>query len=324
MSTRHSLLLLLSDGQFHSGTALGNQLGISRAAVNKAVQGLIDRGLEIHSVSGKGYRWVTPAGLLNRELIEKSMQALPASKVPEIIIVDEIESTSSYLLGRLAEGQATPEVCLTEHQTGGRGRRGRQWLSSPFQNITMSISWRYETGPSLLSGLSIAAGIAIVRALQSVGIEGVELKWPNDVLFNDQKLAGILVDLRGEVDGPTHIVIGVGLNVRLHEDASAAIDQAWTDLSSISRRPVDRNEIAAHLILELHKMLADFNTEGLNPYLQEWKMFHAFENRIVRIIQNDNEILGKVCGLDESGALQLDTGEEVIKVHSGEVSLRAG
>lgn len=324
MSTRYSLLSELADGQFHSGTALGNQLGISRAAVNKAVQGLVERGLEIHSVSGKGYRWVTPTGLLNREMIESRLQEISARNVPEIIVVDELESTSSYLLDRMAQGLFMSEVCLTEHQTGGRGRRGRQWFTSPYQNITMSISWRYETGPSNLSGLSIAAGVAIARALQSAGVEGVELKWPNDVLFNDQKLAGILVDLRGEVDGPTHIVIGVGLNVRLHEDASAAIDQAWTDLSSISRRPVDRNEIAAQLILELHKMLADFNTEGLNPYLQEWKMFHAFENRMVRIIQSDNEILGKVCGLDESGALQLDTGEEVIKVHSGEVSLRAG
>lgn len=324
MSTRHSLLSALSDGQFHSGTALGNQLGISRAAINKAVQGLVDRGLEIHSVSGKGYRWVTPADLLDRERIEERIAAMGASEVPAITIVDEIESTSSYLLERLAEGPGTPEVCLTEHQTGGRGRRGREWLSSPFQNITMSISWHYETGPSLLSGLSIAAGIAIVRALQSVGIKGVELKWPNDVLFNDRKLAGILVDLRGEVDGPTHIVIGVGLNVRLHDDVSEAIDQAWTDLSSISRQSVDRNEIAARLILELHRILQDFTTEGLNPYLQEWKMLHAFENRMVRIVQNDNEILGKVCGLDESGALQLDTGREVIKVHSGEVSLRAG
>ena len=151
MSTRHSLLSALSDGQFHSGTALGDQLGVSRAAVNKAIQGLIDRGLEIHSVSGKGYRWITPTGLLNRELIESRLQGLAVRNVPGIIVVDEIESTSSYLLDRMSQDLLVSEVCLTEHQTNGRGRRGRQWISSPYQNLTMSISWRYDTGPSRLS-----------------------------------------------------------------------------------------------------------------------------------------------------------------------------
>ena len=324
MSTRHSLLSALSDGCFHSGTELGKQLGISRAAVNKAVQGLVERGLEIHSVSGKGYRWDYPTGLLDRHLIESYLEEAPDLDAPKIIVVDEIESTSSYLLERLANGESANEVCLAEHQTGGRGRRGRHWLSNPYQNLAMSISWRFESGPARLSGLSIAAGVAIVRALRSISIEGVELKWPNDVLHGGRKLAGILVDIRGEVDGPTHIVVGVGLNVRLRGETSAEIDQAWTDLSSISGQPLDRNEVAARLITELRQVLATFGTEGLYPYFQEWKKWHAFENRKVRIIQSENEILGTVCGLDEGGALLLDTSDEIIKIHSGEVSLRAG
>jgi len=324
MSTRHLLLSSLSDGQFHSGTELGNQLGISRAAVNKAVQGLIDRGLEIHSVSGKGYRWITPARLLNREAIQANLRKLVAGDIPDILVIDEIDSTSSYLLERMVKGESACQVCLTEHQTGGRGRRGREWLSNPYQNITMSISWRFEAGPSRLSGLSIAAGVAIVRALKSIGLEGIELKWPNDVLHGGRKLAGVLVDLRGEVDGPTHIVVGVGLNVRLNEEAAETIEQAWTDLVSVSGQPMDRNDIAARLILELHKVLAAYGAQGLSPYLQEWKQWHAFENKKVRILHNESEILGTVCGLDESGALLLDTHSEVIKIHSGEVSLRAG
>ena len=300
------------------------QLGISRAAVNKAMQGLVDRGLEIHSVSGKGYRWINPAGLLDRKLIESRLGDFPGLDSPKIIVVDEIESTSSYLLERLASGESGNEVCLAEHQTGGRGRRGRQWLANPYQNLAMSISWRFESGPARLSGLSIAAGIAIARALRSISVEGVELKWPNDVLHRGRKLAGILVDIRGEVDGPTHIVVGVGLNIRLHGEASTKIDQAWTDLTSISGLPPDRNDIAARLITELRKVLATFATQGLNPYFGEWKQWHAFENKPVRIIQNESEILGTVCGLDEGGALLLDTSDEIIKIHSGEVSLRAG
>jgi len=324
MSTRQSLLSALSDGRFHSGTELGKQLGISRAAINKAVQGLVDRGLEIHSVSGKGYRWESPAGLLDRHMIESRLEKFPGQDSPRIIVVDEIESTSSYLLERLASGEPANEICLAEHQTGGRGRRGRHWLSNPYQNLAMSISWRFESGPASLSGLSIAAGVAIARALRSISVEGVELKWPNDVLHGGRKLAGILVDIRGEVDGPTHIVVGVGLNVRLRGGISAEIDQAWTDLSSIAGDPPDRNEIAVRLITELRRVLVTFDTQGLYPYLQDWKQWHAFENKRVRIIQNEKEILGTVCGLDEEGALLLDTNEEIIKVHSGEVSLRAG
>ena len=188
----------------------------------------------------------------------------------------------------------------------------------------MSISWRYDAGPPRLSGLSVAAGIAIVRALQGIGLEGMELKWPNDVLHNGRKLAGILVDLRGEVDGPTTIVVGVGLNVRLHETLSNEIDQDWTDINSITSNPVERNQLAAHLIRELYQVMGEFGTQGLKPYLEEWEKWHAFENRKVRIIHNSNEISGTVCGLDESGALKVDTGSDVIRVHSGEVSLRAG
>ena len=175
-----------------------------------------------------------------------------------------------------------------------------------------------------MSGLSIAAGVAIARALQSIGVDGVQLKWPNDILHGGRKLAGILVDLRGEVDGPTHIVVGVGLNVRLNPVVSSEIDQQWIDLVSIVDTPPGRNDLAARLVAELRNVHVTFADEGLQPYLPEWKKWHAFENRQVKILHNENEIHGTVCGLDESGALLLDTPTEVIKVHSGEVSLRAG
>jgi len=323
MSTRLSLLSILSDGQFHSGPALGDQLGVSRAAINKAVQSLTERGLEIHSVSGKGYRWPSPGTLLDSNRILEKLPSSIARAIPEILVLEETESTSSYLLNRVRRDQFVPEACFTEHQSGGRGRRGRQWYATPFQNIMMSISWRYDAGPSRLSGLSIAAGIAIVRALNQLGIESIELKWPNDVLYNGRKLAGTLVDIRGEVDGPTIIVIGVGLNIRLEETSAADIDQAWIDLANITNQSIERNELAANLIRELYNVLGEFDSKGLSSYLAEWKDLHAFENQPVKIIQGDSEITGTVCGLDENGALLLDTGDEVVKVHSGEVSLRA-
>lgn len=323
MSTRQQLLTLLTDGRFHSGTELGVRLGISRAAVNKSIQGLVDRGLDIHSVNGKGYRWASPTRLLDQKAIQAGLDAAAGGHNLEVIVLEEVESTSSYLVNSLSGEPVMPSVCIAEHQTGGRGRRGRNWLANPYQNIELSISWRYESGPSRLSGLSIAVGIAILRVLGKRGIAGVQLKWPNDVLYADRKLAGILVDLRGEAEGPTSVVVGVGLNIRLHDDVARQLDQPWIDLATISDDEVNRNELAVELVSELVGVFAGFSKNGLDPYMDEWRSWHAYENKPVKLLQADREITGTVCGIDRTGALQLNTGTEIISVHSGEVSLRA-
>lgn len=323
MSTRHRILTCLVDGKFHSGTELGKHLGISRAAINKSVQGLIERGVDIHSVSGKGYRWDCPHVLLNQKKIMSEIGSMASEHKLSLTLVDEIESTSSYLLDSIDQPYVGAEICLTESQTGGRGRRGRNWLASPYQNIVFSISWQFEYGPSQTSGLSIAAGIAIVRVLSRLGYEGIKLKWPNDIIHEGRKLAGLLVDLRGESEGPTRVILGVGLNVRLNKNTADQLDQPWTDLESIGGIVVDRNKIVAEIVRELVSMFSEFGRFGLAPYHKEWSKWHAYEKMPVRLIQLDGEINGTVCGIDGTGALKLDTGTEIITVHSGEVSLRA-
>lgn len=324
MSSRQKILQLLSDGQFHSGTQLGEKLGITRAAVNKAVQGLVDRGLEIHSVPGKGYKWAWPGPLLDRQSILDLLGPSVDQHQLDLDVLDEIDSTSKHLLAGIASASTSPRVCLAEAQTGGRGRRGRSWQSTPYQNLACSITWRYNQGPAQLSGLSIAAGIALARGLHDFGISGAMVKWPNDILCQGRKLAGILVDIKGEADGPTDVVLGFGLNVRIGSVDADNIDQSWIDLASISSSPIDRNHLAATLIRELVNTLSGFDETGLDPYLPEWEALHVYSNQPVRLLQADREIHGTICGIDASGALKLDTGAEILTVHSGEVSLRAG
>lgn len=323
MSSRQHILKSLSDGAFHSGTELGQILGISRAAVNKAVQGLVERGVDIHSVSGKGYKWPSATPLLEAGLLARRLNSLMERHGIQLEVCDEVESTSAYLLDRLSTGPFVPRVCFAEIQTGGRGRRGRAWQATPYQNITCSISWRYDVGPARLSGLSIAAGVAIVRALLGLGIEGVQLKWPNDLLFGQRKLAGILVDMKGEADGPTELVLGFGINMKLGANAASNVDQPWIDLAEIASQALDRNQVAAAIVSGLIDMLAEFSEAGLEKYVEDWQRWHAFQDRPVRLCQGKKEILGVARGIDINGALQLDTGDGIQVVHSGEVSLRA-
>ncbi len=323
MSTRHHILSRLADGKFHSGTELGAQLGISRAAVNKSVQSLVDRGLEIHSVSGKGYCWNSPSVLLDQNRLIQALQPVMSSHQLSLTLLDEVESTSSYLVEKLAQGMTGPEVCVTENQISGRGRRGRSWSANPYQNIALSIAWKYEFGPSKTSGLSIAAGVAVMRALQRLGITGASLKWPNDILHNQRKLAGLLVDLRGEADGPTDLILGIGLNVRLGSHAARQVDQPWTDLETVYKKRFDRNDIVVELVRELVAMFLEFGNSGLATYRDDWSKWHSYEGQQVRLLQADGELTGTARGIDETGALLLDVEGNVITVHSGEVSLRA-
>lgn len=324
MSSRQHILKSLSDGAFHSGTELGHELGISRAAVNKAVQGLVERGVDIHSVPGKGYRWPYATPLLEAGLLARRLDSLLNRYGIQLEVCDEVESTSAHLLDQLSTDPFVPRVCLAEIQTGGRGRRGRAWQATPYQNITCSISWRYEVGPARLSGLSIAAGVVIVRALHGLGVEGVQLKWPNDLLFGHRKLAGILVDMKGEADGPTELVLGFGLNMKLGAEAAGNVDQPWIDLAGITSQELDRNEAAAAIASGLIDMLADFSDAGLEKYAEDWQRWHAYQDKPVRLYQGKKEILGIARGIDISGALKLDAGDGIQLVHSGEVSLRAG
>jgi BirA family biotin operon repressor/biotin-[acetyl-CoA-carboxylase] ligase len=321
MTTRIDVLRLLADGAFHSGTALGEQLGISRAAVNKAVQSLGELGVEVHRVTGRGYRLAHPTFPLSVEAIRENLPARARALPMEVL--EETDSTSQHLLRRLAEGAPPPQVCFAECQTAGRGRRGRAWLAGAYRNLMFSVSWRFEAGPAALTGLSLAAGVAVVRGLSRLGVQGAALKWPNDVLLDGRKLGGLLIDLRGEAAGPSAVVLGAGLNVAMDETVAAEIDQPWSDLASRLPLPIDRNRLAAALLEEIVAAFESFARSGLTSFREEWEHLHVHRGREVRLILPTHELTGTALGIDANGGLRLRDARGIESTHySGEVSLR--
>lgn len=318
MSTRAEILRLLADGQFHSGTDVGRALGISRAAVCKGIKSLTRRGIGIHRLSGRGYRLQAPFRPLDACAISHHLPMAPAFPLH---LLDEVDSTNQHLL-RAREELVSGTVCLAEAQSAGRGRRGRSWASTPYSNILMSIAWRFEAGPAALAGLSLAAGVAVIEALRAEGVEGVGLKWPNDILAHGRKLAGLLVDVRGEMAGPCWAVLGLGLNVHLGAQEAAQIEQPWIDLRALQASP-DRNRLAATLIIRLHAMFARFEREGLAPFLPAWRAHHLYADQPVRLLQGETVYEGVVVDVEADGALLVRTATGVQRFNAGEISLRA-
>ena len=324
MSTRFEILRCLADGSFHSGPEIGAALGISRAAVHKGIHGLRASGLVVHRVPGRGYRLDSPVDLLSKERILTQLGKGADDLGDRLHVVAEIESTSGFLLA-LPARERHGAVCIAEAQSRGRGRRGRSWQATPYRNILMSMAWRLDSGPAAITGISLAAGVAVVRALQEWGVEGVGLKWPNDIVWDGRKLAGLLLDVQGEAAGPSNVVLGLGLNVQIAEAEADAIDQPWVDLYSIAGGTADRNGLVVRLLRHLQSMFTEFSRDGLGPFRDPWQELHCYAGRAVRILQPDRVTEGRVQGIDDRGALLVvDPRGHTHTFHSGEISLRAG
>ena len=319
-----TLLSLLADGHFHSGTGLARSLGLSRSAVWGMIHDLQARGLAFSAVPGKGYRLAKPLELLDGDTILASLSETARQRILGLEIHDELDSTNTFLMSQAASGRPSGTVCLAESQTAGRGRIGRAWQSPYGGAICLSLLWRFEEHGSV-AGLSLAVGVAIHRALRRAGIKGIGLKWPNDLLCEDRKLGGILLEVVGEAHGRCAVVVGIGLNVQLPSGPAKAIDQAWTDLSQIiGGKPPSRNQLVAYLLEELLDLLAHYPTRGLSAYLDEWRQWHCMGGRKAVLHVGDKTIEGVVAGVSEAGLLLLDCGEAGLKEFaSGDVRLRA-
>ncbi len=245
-------------------------------------------------------------------------------QVSALVLHHQIDSTNSWLLEQADPEAPCGTVCLSEQQTAGRGRRGRSWISPFGSNIYLSILWRYALAPVQLSGLSLAAGLAVVRALAQLGIRGMGLKWPNDVIADGRKLAGLLLEVMGEADGPSLVVVGVGVNVRMSERQGADIDQPWIDVARLGgAQDCSRNRLAALLIENLVMMLRAFETQGLKPLLDEWRRYDLLHGKRVTLISGGRSVEGIHRGVDAQGALLLAQGDAIRAYHAGEISLRS-
>ena len=322
MHPRFRLLRLLADGRFHSGEALGAALGSSRAGVWKLAQSLPDLGVEVFAVPGKGYRLASPFEPLEPARIDGALEPEARPLLAGVEVLPSVDSTNRLLHERAAEGLPSGSACLAEHQSGGRGRRGRPWVSPFGANLYASVLWRFNLAPAALGPLSVAVGVVVAEALAACGADGLGLKWPNDVLWQGRKLAGVLTEVMGEATGPARVVVGIGVNVNMPEAAAAAIDQPWVDLKTIIGGPVDRNPVAARLLSGLARGLDQFAREGFEPMRPAWDRLDLARGQPVVVTTGEGAVAGDCRGLDDSGALLVAVGGLTRRYLSGEVSLR--
>lgn len=316
------VLRLMADGEFHSGSVLAETLGVTRGTVWNAVQALGRCGLEIYRVPGRGYRLSSALTLLEREAV--SAHAGASASRYAIEIADVVDSTSSMLLARAAGGARSGTVIAAEWQTGGRGRLGRPWHGGIGEGATFSLLWRFEAGAGALAGLSLAAGVALASALEGLGAAGVGLKWPNDVLWRGRKLAGMLIEMHGDALGPSAVVIGIGVNVRLAEATRARIDQPVADLEEACGHALDRNAVLGRVLDALAPVLDAFAREGFAPFKAAWERRHVHQDAEVVVRLPDGRASeGIARGVAEDGALLFECGRALHRLHSGEVSVRS-
>ena len=311
----NKLLKLLADGEFHSGEKIGELLGVSRTSVNNYIKALQEIGLDIYKVPGRGYQSASVIDLLNKERICE-LSGNPLVKVEQIL-----DSTNQWLLDEIPNIQ-NGQTCIAEYQLAGRGRRGRTWVSPFASHLYFSYYWRFDSGIEKLSGLSLLVGIATVNALEKIGIQGVSLKWPNDIYYQGKKLAGILIELNAQANEACHTVIGIGINVRMPPEQAKLIDQPWVDLTSLSSEKIDRNLLSATLISELQTLLPEYEKKGLKPHLARWMDLDCFINKPVNVLLAEQNRAGICRGIDDSGALLLEVDGNIETYIGGEVSLR--
>ena len=323
MHMRRDLLAILSDGQFHSGEALGLALGVSRMAIWKHIRALRECGVPVEVVRARGYRLPAAVELLDARVIQDGLGTGARKRVASVDTFLEIDSTNTWLRQRALDGAASGSVCVAESQSAGRGRRNRHWVSPFAASLYLSLLWRSAAGAAELGGLSLAAGVAIVRSLRTLGIDTAGLKWPNDVLVDGAKLAGILIDVIGESTGPCSVIIGIGINVAIPETAAAEIDQNWIDLRRLTgREAISRNRLASAVLDHTVAALEKFERSGLQPFLEEWSRHDVIQDRQVSLRLPNEVIQGRACGIDSGGALLVDTASGRRRFASGEVSLR--
>lgn len=319
--TRHSLLALLADGAFHSGRELGEVLQISRTAVWKQIKLLEAMGLEVFSIRGRGYRIPGGVDLIELDRLNALLGSISSILLDEVDLRLSTGSTNELALEGLRRG-VHRALYVAEQQTAGRGRRGRQWVSPLASGLYFSLAWRFRCGVTALEGLSLAVGLALKRVLDQAGYRDVGVKWPNDLLIGGKKLAGVLIEVTGDTAVESQLVIGIGLNTGLREAETAAIDQQWSDLHQ-QGLAMNRTELLAALITELIPVLQEFEFNGFKAFRDEWLAADIFRNQPVRVQTGaDVFITGIAVGVTETGALLLQTEQELRTLHGGEVSLR--
>lgn len=310
----------LAGGEWQSGERLAESAGLTRAGLAKRIAHLREWGLAVESRFGLGYRLTRP---LERLDVKRLRRSLPQGLRLEVAPI--VDSTNRVLM----DGNATadPQALIAEFQSAGRGRRGRTWRSPFGANLYLSLAWTYPLWPPALPALSLAVGVVCARELLNVaGLDGLRLKWPNDLWLDGRKLGGILIEQRGESGGTCRVIVGVGINVAMDPAQARDIDQPWIALDEAlgraGRARASRNDLAASLLHGLHECLVRYPDDGFEPYRAQWLELDALRDREVRV-PDDERLRGIGRGLDDHGAFLIQTRDGALKrVLAGDVSLR--
>jgi BirA family biotin operon repressor/biotin-[acetyl-CoA-carboxylase] ligase len=310
----------LADGRFHSGEDMARDLGRSRATLSEALKLAPELGVELFSVRGKGYRLAEPIEFLDAAALDARLAGTPI----RVQVVDQVDSTSTRLLEMAAQGAPSGTCLAAEWQSAGRGRRGRSWVASLGGSLIFSLLWRFERGAGHLAGLSLAVGLAVARGLATSGARRVQVKWPNDVVADFRKLAGILVETSGEMQGPSVAVIGVGINYRLGERTVDRIDQPVTDVAGCAQPVPSRNELLATVLGSLAGVLGEFEARGFAGLREPWRDLHAYQGRRVRVLPpREAPYEAEVTDVAADGALVVTLPDgRIASLSSAEISLR--
>jgi len=312
---------ILNDLNFHDGTSIGAKLNISRTAVWKWVSKLQSYGIEITKVKGKGYLLKEPLILLD----SKKIETLLKSEHFIIDTVESIDSTNNYLNNH--NKSAIPHICIAEHQTSGRGRFSREWYSPFGKNIYFSMQYSVKQDISQLGGLSLAVGMIVCKAIEKACKlpNRLMLKWPNDITYNGKKLAGVLIEVRAEVNGNCSVIIGIGINVNMPITNKVTFNQEWSSIMQITGSPQDRNNICAILIDKLTIGIEQYLITGFKSYMPEWKKRDSLFGKMIQI-QDGNEIFkGIATGVDLQGHLLINLETNIKKAFAaGEATLLKG
>ncbi|CAM2799082.1 biotin-[acetylCoA carboxylase] holoenzyme synthetase and biotin operon repressor [Legionella steigerwaltii] len=298
------LLQLLGDGKCHSGSELGATLGITRSAIWKQINHLIESGIPIKRIRHQGYQLPNQLILLNKHKIIEHLAAENQTTPFKLHLLTTIDSTNRYLKDLPLSNSV--DICCSEIQTQGRGRFGRHWHSPFGENIYCSSRWNLNYDFAKLSGLSLVTSLAIVATLNELDISSnIKIKWPNDILWANKKLCGSLIEILAESNGNVQVIIGIGLNVNTDTQNNPLPDKPWCSLYEITQSHFDRNFLIAKLIAHLEHYLIKFIHYDLISFMDEWSKSDYLFGKNIKVTQSSNTLSGLACGINELGQLIL-------------------
>lgn len=258
--------------------------------------------------------------MLQANLVIANLASKILEQVGEVEVFPSIDSTNDHLLKRAKIQPQDISVCIAEQQTNGRGRRGKDWQSPKGASLSMSVTYPFKTAISNLSGLSLIVGLSLAKLLHQLGATAIQLKWPNDLLVADKKLAGILVELQQQSPTQATAIIGIGINITDSSEVQLTDNKPITALEELDLA-VDPNKLAALILNQLLPALADFEQHGLERALKLWTQFDALKNRQLTVTQGAALHHGRYAGINSNGDLLLEVDGETKTFTSGEVSV---